>query len=479
MDDTFRLKGSAFDASISIEPYRSQWRRDCARLIHSASFRRLQGKTQLFPGTEIDFFRNRLTHSLEVAQIAKSIAIRLNYELEQKGEQPFIQPDVAEFAGLSHDLGHPPFGHFGEQVLDEKMKDSGGFESNAQTMRILTKTEKKFLIENAELGIDSDGHDKRVGLDLTVRSLASILKYDKMIPATAAERTDNRGPVKGYYPTESDVVRVVKQKIIGNTKCKSPFKTIECQIMDIADDIAYSTYDLEDSFKAGFTNPIDLLCASDETATSVARKVSEDVGDTTIQSRDVRERMRAIFFDVFAPPVKGITGKKLTGPLYEFLHFNSIEAANRIAGLYAKNGYYRTDLTSKLVGLAISKISMGSINTEVPLLSQVQFDKDQQINVGILKHYLYESQILSLKVQMVARRSREIIATIFDALSCPDSKGYLLLPDDFKQIYLALRDVGLKRRVICDFIAGMTDRYAMEYYGRLTSEDPHTIFKPL
>lgn len=278
MDDTFRLREDTSDAQLPAEPYRSQWRRDSARLIHSASFRRLQGKTQLFPGTEIDFFRNRLTHSLEVAQIAKSIAIRINYELEQRGERPFIEPDVAEFAGLSHDLGHPPFGHFGEEILDEKMKDFGGFESNAQTLRILTKTEKKHLIANTELGIDSDGYDRRVGLDLTVRSIGSILKYDKMIPATAEERNDNRSPIKGYYATESGIVKIVKEKIVGSKKCESPFKTVECQIMDIADDIAYSTYDLEDSFKAGFISPVDLLCVSHEVADSVAKKISEDVG---------------------------------------------------------------------------------------------------------------------------------------------------------------------------------------------------------
>lgn len=476
MDDSFRLKGTIQDDELSPEPYRSPWRRDCARLIHSASFRRLQGKTQLFPGTEIDFFRNRLTHSLEVAQIAKSIAIRLNHELEQKGEQPFIQPEVAEFAGLAHDLGHPPFGHFGEQVLDEKMMDSGGFESNAQTLRIITKIEKKELIENTQLGIDSNGNDKRVGLNLTVRSIASILKYDKMIPLIKGNKSNKNGPIKGYYSSESNVVKVIKQKLGVGTKCNTPLKTIECQIMDIADDIAYSTYDLEDSFKAGFINPLDLLCASDEVIVVVAKKVSKDIKET-ITVRNVRKRMRDIFFDVFAPPVKGFVGIKLTETIYEFLHFKSIDTAKKIADLYSHDGYYRTKLTSKLVSLAIKKVSFGFFNSKAPLFSQILFDKDQQINVGILKHYVFESQIMSQKVQIIKRRSREIIETIFDALS--GKEGYLILPDDFKQIYLALKDKNLRRRLICDFIAGMTDRYAMEYYGRLTSEDPHTIFKPL
>ena len=182
-----RLKEITADTGFPRESYRSLWRRDYARLIHCPSFRRLQGKTQLFPGIETDFFRNRLTHSLEVAQIAKSIALKLNYNLKKREEKPFIEPDVAEFAGLAHDLGHPPFGHFGEQALDEKMADFGGFEGNAQTLRILTRTEKRELGE-----INDAGNDTRVGLNLTVRSIASVLKYDHVIPPTQEDRPSDQ-----------------------------------------------------------------------------------------------------------------------------------------------------------------------------------------------------------------------------------------------------------------------------------------------
>src|SRR5690606_8743936 len=109
---------------------RSAFRRDFCRLLHSPSFRRLQGKTQLFPSDESDFFRNRLTHSLEVAQIAKGIAQNLNSKIEFFKKNP-IDLDLVEFAGIAHDLGHPPFGHNGEKALDDKMKDFGGFEGNA------------------------------------------------------------------------------------------------------------------------------------------------------------------------------------------------------------------------------------------------------------------------------------------------------------------------------------------------------------
>lgn len=123
-------------------PYRSDFRRDYARILHCPSFRRLQGKTQLFPGIESDFFRNRLTHSLEVAQVAKAIALRLNLEHDYFKDNP-IDVDLIETAALSHDIGHPPFGHTGEKALDDCMKGKGGFEGNAQTLRILARLEKK------------------------------------------------------------------------------------------------------------------------------------------------------------------------------------------------------------------------------------------------------------------------------------------------------------------------------------------------
>lgn len=136
-NDFFRF--SPIDDETTEESYRTPYRRDYARIIHSASFRRLEHKTQLFPGGESDFFRNRLTHSLEVAQISKTIAFKLLNEHPEID----VNPDVCEIAGLIHDLGHPPFGHTGEKALDECMKEFGGFEGNAQTIRIITRLERR------------------------------------------------------------------------------------------------------------------------------------------------------------------------------------------------------------------------------------------------------------------------------------------------------------------------------------------------
>ena len=234
--------------------YRSPFRRDYARLLHCPSFRRLQGKTQLFPSAESDFFRNRLTHSLEVAQIAKSIGLRLNTEYAYFREHP-IDLDVIETAALAHDLGHPPFGHNGERALDECMRKKGGFEGNAQTLRILARLEKKE--PDPELADDTCARsdDGRVGLNLTYRTLAAILKYDTCIPRQRC----SGGLIKGYYQSEERLVDRVKANVVGPEDFDAPFKTIECQIMDIADDIAYSTYDLEDALKTDFVSPMSMI----------------------------------------------------------------------------------------------------------------------------------------------------------------------------------------------------------------------------
>jgi dGTPase len=236
--------------------WRGQFRRDYARLLHSPAFRRLQGKTQLFSGLESDFFRNRLTYSLEVAQIAKSIALKINDE-HLRGEGFELDTDLVEFAGLAHDIGHPPFGHTGEHVLNDIMRRAGGFEGNAQSLRILTRLEKKLDDPDAQLNEVSDplwfrnGRDHAVGLNLCSRTIASVLKYDRAIPAVLPSSR----VIKGYYQTETDVVSRVRRDVAPGV---SAMKTVECQIMDIADDIAYSTYDIEDAFKGILTTPLHL-----------------------------------------------------------------------------------------------------------------------------------------------------------------------------------------------------------------------------
>jgi dGTPase len=483
--DEKRLKDIKTDPGFPIEKYRTPWRRDYARLIHSPSFRRLQGKSQLFPERETDFFRNRLTHSLEVAQIARSIAIKLNDDLKENNEPYQIEPDIVEFAALAHDLGHPPFGHFGEEVLDEKMIDSGGFEGNAQTLRLLTRSEKRHLIEKTIFGINNNGEDKRIGLNLTCRTIASILKYDRVIPPSKKLREEQLNkreiekisPIKGYYESENEIIQWAKSNICNGKNYQGKFKTIECRIMDIADDIAYSTYDFEDCLKAGFTTPLDVLSLDYKICKKVAKKVSK-ILEIDFSAENVKDKINEIFFGYFKPPYDVHSLKKLSESELEWLHFISLEFSNSISRQLQEDGYIRTDFTSKQVGRTIRSVGMNEIDHDIPALSTVKIEKDTAIKVEVLKHIVYESQILSPKVQIVAYRSKDIIGTIFDVLSDENKEGYTLLPKDFRRIYEAVKNQKDKRRVICDFIASMTDRYALEFYGRLTSENPQTIFKP-
>ena len=292
---------------------RSPFRRDSARLIHSASFRRLQGKTQLFPSDENDYFRNRLTHSLEVAQIATGIASGLNHREEFLRDSP-LDMDVVNFAGLAHDLGHPPFGHNGEKALDALMRDQGGFEGNAQTLRILSRLEKKETVEFPhKLSTPRlfDGQvDLRTGLNLTMRSLGSILKYDALIPHSR----DSPKLRKGYYNTEKDLVEKIKISVAG-AKYIGNFRTIECCIMDLADDIAYSTYDLEDAFKNGFLSPISMMSLDDIKKRQIAEEVNEKMKDeyendsVNLTEEDVNQVFLFVFEAIYSQSDDDIIGR--------------------------------------------------------------------------------------------------------------------------------------------------------------------------
>ena len=201
----FKSKGRLNSEAIS--KYRSPFQRDRDRIIHSASFRRLKHKTQVFVNTEGDHFRTRITHSIEVAQIARSIAKYLN-----------LNEDLAETLSLAHDLGHTPFGHAGEYALDECMENYGGFDHNLQTLRIVMFLENKYF--------------KFKGLNLSIETLEGLLKHN--------------GPVEDSDLVNSLIgLKTFKGKINFNT-----FPSLEAQISAISDDIAYNNHDIQDGINA-------------------------------------------------------------------------------------------------------------------------------------------------------------------------------------------------------------------------------------
>lgn len=462
------------ESAITESEYRTPYRRDYARLLHSPSFRRLQGKTQLYPGTESDFFRNRLTHSLEVAQIAKTIALRINHVYLKKDSLK-IDPDICEFAGLAHDLGHPPFGHQGEEALDDCMRAFGGFEGNAQTLRILSKLEKK------DKSASGSG---RIGLNLTYRTLASVLKYDQIIPISQSERPNDYKdkPIKGYYKSEHALVKKIKSNIVGS-KYKKKFKTVECQIMDLADDIAYSTYDLEDGFKAGFYHPVSFFSYPNKVYENVAKKVSTAI-NKNFTHQDVKNTLAALFANVYDIEFPNhITATDEEGE--EYIAFESetalasivniVNSVNTISLDIAQNGFLRVMLTSELINKAVEGIQI-KFNKQFPSQTLIHFEEDVKIYVEVLKNFTFESQILSPRLKVAEYRGKEIVKAIFEAIS--QDEGWRLMPNDYQDVFHSSTDELKQKRCICDFIAGMTDKYAIEFYGRLKSENPETIFKP-
>lgn len=453
------------------EPGRKPFRKDYARLLHAPAFRRLQGKTQLFPGAESDFFRNRLTHSLEVAQIAKGIAARLNAtEVGRHFPGGEIDEDLVEFAAIAHDLGHPPFGHNGEYALDEIMRPYGGFEGNAQTLRILAAVERKL--------VPGDPPQSKFGLDLTYRSLAAVLKYDQRIKPV---RRPSAKLEKGYYASEADLVQQIKSRVAPGLDPGAPFKTIECAIMDIADDIAYSTYDLEDSLHAGFVSPLrlaDALINNSVVQRSVVEKTNRALKESHFEEVTVRELLSVIVdgFGVALPGADGLTSgasrKKISEA--DVVRFKVETWMNDRQ--YVDSSLARSQLTSERVGKLIAAVELVP-NEKFPQLSGVRMRRPELLQVEVLKHLNYELVIRSPRLAVVEHRGKEIVQKIFHTLAESDGS---LLPLDWQQRHAeaASQSVSEANRVICDYVACMTDSYAAELFGRLFGEGS-SIFKPL
>ena len=262
----FKSRGRIFNESTSI--YRTPFQRDRDRIIHSASFRRLKHKTQVFVNTEGDHYRTRITHSIEVAQIARTIAKYLN-----------LNDDLAETLSLAHDLGHTPFGHAGEDVLNECMNDYGGFDHNLQTIRIVMFLENKYL--------------KFKGLNLTVETLDGLLKHN--------------GIIKDYFYIKTIVgLRNFKNKI--NFK-RSP--SLESQISAISDDIAYNNHDIQDGLKARLFKLNDLIEIDFfKEIYKLHRKKTKSINNNILIYQIIRDSINLMVKDLIANTMKNLKIKK-------------------------------------------------------------------------------------------------------------------------------------------------------------------------
>jgi dGTPase len=252
--------------------------------------------------------------------------------------------------------------------------------------------------------------------------------------------------------------------------------------MDIADDIAYSTYDLEDAFKADFLNPLDLLKPSDNKVDKIWQEIDGEAKNG-FKKEDIRIVLFNVLIDTFRPNqkqnVERLNRKELKDPdaFADYLVLMSTYTYRDAVDL-ASNGYRRNRFTSELVNHHIHDIEV-EFNEEYPVLSAVRLKPNTRFMVEVLKKYAYISIIESPPLKIPEYRGYGVVETIFKAIVNDKKEGYNLLPEDFRALYLRAKKKGQHVRLVVDFVSGMTDRYAIEFYNKLVSDVPQTIFSPL
>ncbi|GLS99067.1 dGTPase [Sphingobium jiangsuense] len=423
---------------------------DYGRVIHSASFRRLQGKTQILNLGDSDFYRTRLTHSLEVAQIAAGIGAQLRHNFPGHDAIGYV-PDrsMMQAIACTHDLGHPPFGHGGEVALNYCMRDHGGFEGNGQTLRILSRLEKF-----------SDAH----GADLSREALLGVLKYPiaygvaanpEIVPAmltgtsgVALLDRDASKPPKCYMDSEADIVAWLLQPLSDGDRAlfqacdfkpgkhaRARHKSFACSIMDLADDISFGIHDMEDALalrlvdQAGFrkhVTPESCEGLLDYLNSNYAGQYGNDVYEGLIER---------IFAD----------GSKRKHQINRILNFiiPSVEIAEA-PEFEEPRLRYRARLPE-------------------PVMRFVEAVKD----------FIREEVILSPSVQHLEFKGQMMVISVFEVLKS-DPKSFLP-PDIFARYERSPNPL----RDICDYVAGMTDAYLLKTYERLFAPRIGSVFDRL
>lgn len=419
--------------------HRSPFQRDRARILHSAAFRRLQSKTQVMGSGQNDFYRTRLTHSLEASQIGSGITSQLRCKYPDECSNLLPDNDtLIESICLAHDIGHPPFGHGGEVALHYMMRDHGGFEGNGQTLRIVARLEP---------------FSKDCGMNLARRTLLGLLKYPQTIdnlntktvhsiPATHKQlKASQWHPPKGVYSDDEDILNWILQPLSDNDKQlfqkialqknkhhKTTFKSFDCSIMELADDIAYGIHDLEDAIVTGV--------------------VSRDDFDVEVINK-----------------LKKINNEWL-----------SLYCGDLSDKLFSDQFYLQKEAIGGLVNYLITEIKLVNINTteslnfDEPLLQFNAKLPDVAAQVlQIFKDFVFEFVIKQTSIQRVEYRGQQIVMELFEAF---ESDPLRLLPKSTANKWQNAKDNNTNpHRVIADYVAGMTDDYATKLY--------QTMFMPM
>ena len=400
--------------------YRTPFQVDRDRIIHTAAFRRLQGKTQVFWSGEYDFYRTRLTHSLEVAQIGKSIANYLLATSDELSDDYTIDADLIEAVCLAHDIGHSPFGHAGERILNELLLEFGGFEGNAQTARLLAET------------IYRGDHGRR-GMSPTRALLDGVLKYKALRSewvSAGVEHPEHHFLYDEQSELRSFVLAGAEPEKAGSAKVPpdelNRLKSIECQIMDWADDTAYSLHDIADGIAAGFL-----------TATRI-EAWAEDSGVDDQEAAWLQaylERLRAGRLD-------GYTGRKVS----EFLRAVRLETRELAASALSARYRFRLEVNPQVL-------------TERALYGRLARD------------LIYEAP----EVHQLEWKARHILRSLwqvfYEAYVDKPQRTLHLLPRAVEADLERAETESGKARLLCDYLAGMTDSFASRTYKRLFDPD--------
>lgn len=401
------------DRSGSVK--RVEFARDRARVLHSSALRRLGAKTQVLSPSNGDFARTRLTHSLEVAQVGREMAQELG-----------IDPDVVDTACLAHDLGHPPFGHNGEAALNEWSKDFGGFEGNAQTLRLLSRIEPKVF--------DAQGNSR--GLNLTRAVLDASCKYPWARESGQVETGGDFSVKFGYYQDDKDLFDFLRSGATPMRKC------IEAEVMDFADDVAYSVHDFEDAIVAGYIDLHEMNSTSSDS--ELLNKISQWDGSrlaiSDLEAALSRLRSQNYWLSSYSGQIKDqATLKNLTSALI---------------GSFVRRTTDQTELANAsehLVRYQGALVVPPEVRAEIAVLK------------GIVSAYLMSDE----KRQPYYQWQRAILSELADALLAANGKH---LDTYCASAWQQATTDEQKHRVVVDQVASLTDVSALSLHHQLVTK---------
>lgn len=409
--------------------HRTPYQRDKARILHSAAFRRLQAKTQVLGVGMSDFYRTRLTHSLEASQIGQGIAAQLRSKYAELTAHLGLNDTLIEALCLAHDIGHPPYGHGGEVALHYMMREHGGFEGNGQTFRIVTKLEP-YTAEH--------------GMNLSRRTLLGLIKYPNYL-TQLNQQTQSQSPIphrevkaslwhppKGLYECDQaafdwllegfsnqDTQQFMQFNRAEKGHHKTRYKSFDCSIMELADDIAYAIHDLEDAIVMGIVNQ---------------SQFTQEVADPLLK------------LDI------------------DWMNQNIVSLSEK---LFSQHHHERKDAIGALVNCFITNIEILKIAAEFEddlLKYNAVFPAPFHQALSIFKAYVFNRVIRKPEIQMLEYKGQQIVMELFQAFASDPQR---LLPDNTCQRWLEASDTGNGHRVIADYISGMTDGFAAKLYASL------------